>query len=89
MGGAYGGEGTLKNLAEETGGRVFRATNDRQLSDAFEEISNELRNQYSLGYTPSNDARDGSFRKIEVQARPGNLKVQARKGYYAVKPETR
>ena len=79
----YSGESVLKDMAEETGGRVFRPRNDRELSDAFEQISNELRNQYSLGYSSTNEARDGSYRRIEVKARQGGLRVQARKGYYA------
>ena len=79
----YSGEGTLKNMAEETGGRIFRPRNDRELQDAFDQISQELRSQYSLGYTPTNEARDGGYRRIEVKARTGGLRVQARKGYYA------
>jgi VWFA-related protein len=82
-GGGYSGEGNLKRMAEETGGRMFRADNDRQLADAFQQISDELRSQYSLGYRPLNAARDGSYRKIDVRIRQGGLRVQARRGYYA------
>jgi VWFA-related protein len=62
---------------------MFRADNDRQLADAFQQISDELRSQYSLGYRPLNAARDGSYRKIDVRIRQGGLRVQARRGYYA------
>ena len=79
----YSGESALKDMADETGGRVFRARNDKELGQAFEEISNELRNQYNLGYSPTNDAHDGSYRRIDVKTHQGGLHVQARKGYYA------
>ncbi|MBI2817745.1 MAG: VWA domain-containing protein [Acidobacteria bacterium] len=81
----YSGEGSLKDLAEETGGRVFNAKNQKELNDAFDRIATELRNQYSVGYTPTNSARDGSYRKLGVKVTKGSgLKVQARKGYYAL-----
>jgi VWFA-related protein len=56
--------------------------NPDKLGKAFAEISNELRSQYSLGYTPTNEKHDGTFRKIEVKSKDG-YKIQARKGYYA------
>ncbi|MBI2820008.1 MAG: VWA domain-containing protein [Acidobacteria bacterium] len=83
FGSGYSGEDTLKKMAEETGGRIFRANNDRELADAFQQISDELRSQYSIGYTPLNAARDGSYRKIDLRVRRGGLRVQARRGYYA------
>jgi VWFA-related protein len=74
----------MGKLAEETGGRVidvgYKADKMKQ---AFDRISEELRSQYSLGYTPTNNRKDGSFRKIEIKTPLG--KVQARKGYYALK----
>ncbi|HWP85169.1 MAG TPA: VWA domain-containing protein [Terriglobia bacterium] len=80
---AYTGEDALRKMAEETGGRMFRAKNDRELADAFQQISDELRSQYSIGYTSTNTARDGKYRKIDLRVRRGGLRVQARKGYYA------
>ena len=80
----YSGESTLKNMAEETGGRVFQARNDKELNGAFAQISEELRNQYSLGYSPSNATRDGSYRRIDLKVHQGGYRVQARKGYYAL-----
>jgi VWFA-related protein len=62
---------------------MFRAGNDQSLRMAFDEISRELRTLYSLGYSPENTARDGSYRKIDVRVKAGGMKVQARKGYYA------
>jgi VWFA-related protein len=73
----------LKRLSEETGGRLFEVSKRKPLAAIFEEIQQEMRNQYALGYTPENPARDGSFRRLEVQTRHKDLRVQARKGYYA------
>lgn len=79
----YGnGSGEMKKLAETTGGRVIEAQDARQLKQAFDQVSTELRTQYSLGYTPLNAKLDGSFRKLEIKTKAG--KVQARRGYYAV-----
>jgi VWFA-related protein len=77
--------GAAKKLAEETGGRVLNASNEKKLMEAFDEISAELRSQYTLGYYPSNSQRDGKFRKIKVETAHHDLKVLARKGYYAPK----
>jgi VWFA-related protein len=81
--GGYQGEGVLNKLATETGGRMFKADNDRELANAFQQISEELRSQYSIGYSPTNSAHDGSYRHLDVRIRKGGLRVQARKGYYA------
>lgn len=72
----------MSHLTEQTGGRAISVGNPEKLGKAFTEISNELRSQYSLGYTPANDKHDGTFRRIEVKSKDG-YKVQARKGYYA------
>lgn len=77
----------LKKMAEETGGRVFRVTKKRTLQQVFDEIQEEMRSQYAIGYTPTNPAKDGSFRRIEIRTVKKGLKVQARKGYYAIKLE--
>lgn len=83
MGVPYTGSGVLKTLAEETGGRAIFPSNLEELPKAFDEIAAELRSQYSLGYTPTNRAHDGSFRKVEVKVKRSGLRVQARRGYYA------
>jgi VWFA-related protein len=78
----YSGDREMRKLAEETGGRVIDVGNrEDKLQEAFKQIGDELRSQYSIGYTPTNSKRDGTFRKIEIKATAG--KVQARKGYYA------
>lgn len=73
----------LKKMSEETGGRLFRVSRKMTLDAIFEEIQQEMRSQYSLGFTPANPVRDGKFRRIEVRLRRKGLKVQARTGYYA------
>jgi len=70
-------------LAGETGGRVISANSEKKLSQAFDEITQELRTQYNLGYYSSNLTRDGKFRKVKVETADHDLKVLARKGYYA------
>jgi VWFA-related protein len=72
----------MKDLTKETGGRMVEiGDNPEKLKKAFDEISQELRSQYNIGYTPINSKLDGSFREVEVKAK--GYKVQARKGYYA------
>jgi VWFA-related protein len=56
---------------------------EKNLEGAFAIISEELRSQYVLGYYPSNVNRDGTFRKIKVEVSRPDVKVLARKGYYA------
>jgi VWFA-related protein len=55
-----------------------------KLRQAFEQIANELRSQYNVGYTPTNATRDGSFRRVEIKAKQNEYKIQARNGYYAM-----
>lgn len=77
------GPGLMRKLCEETGGRVINVGNNRdKLEKAFDQVSTELRSQYSIGYTPTNGKHDGTFRKVEIKTKEG-YKVQTRKGYYA------
>jgi VWFA-related protein len=73
-------------LAEETGGRMIVVNSEKKLEEAFDQISEELRSQYTLGYYPSNTANDGKFRRIRVDVDNKDYKVLARKGYYAPRP---
>jgi VWFA-related protein len=78
----------MRKMTEETGGRVIEVGNKfEKLKEGFEQIASELRSQYSIGYTPTNTARDGSFRKVEIRSAQKDYRIQARKGYYA--PATR
>ena len=77
------GDDTLKTFAEETGGRAFFPFKLEDLAVSFEDISEELRSQYTLAYSPTNTAKDGSYREIKVEALNRDFRVQARKGYYS------
>jgi VWFA-related protein len=77
----------LQRMSGETGGRVFKVDRKHTLDDAFKELQDEMRSQYSIGYTSTNPEKDGSFRKLTLKVADKNLKVQVRKGYYAIKPE--
>jgi VWFA-related protein len=79
----FSGDSVLKKLSEETGGRVIRVDRIKDTAAAFQQIADELRTQYLLGYTPINTRADGSYRKIRVRVRHEDYKVQARRGYYA------
>jgi VWFA-related protein len=81
------GESELRKMSDQTGGRVFKVGRKHPLTEAFEEIQAEMRSQYAIGYTPTNPVKDGSFRRIDLKAADKDLKVQARKGYFASKPE--
>jgi VWFA-related protein len=81
---SYGGDHEMRKLTEETGGRMIDVgSRPDKLKQAFDQISAELRSQYTIGYSPINQKHDGKFRQLEIHAKSG--KVQARKGYYAPK----
>ena len=83
--GGYSGDSEMKKLSHETGGRVIEVGNKiDKLRQAFEQISQELRSQYNIGYTPTNSTRDGAFRKVEIKPKQTEYKIQARSGYYAM-----
>src|SRR5579862_4561191 len=81
------GPSLLSEMTEMTGGRVFPVDNLNELPDIAAKIGMELRNQYVLGYKPSNARRDGVWRKIKVRLKPPKglppLNVYAKTGYYA------
>ena len=76
----------LKDFSLKTGGRFFPSPGGSKLRDAFVEAVDELRNQYTLVYEPTNDKQDGKWRAIELTAKNPMLKVRTRQGYYAAKP---
>jgi VWFA-related protein len=78
-----GDQGVAKKLTDETGGRMIVVRNQKNLEQAFDQISEELRSQYTLGYTSSNKSRDGGYRKIRVETKNRDLNVLTRRGYYA------
>jgi VWFA-related protein len=81
-------EGDLRKIAEKTGGRAYFPKHERDLRDAFAQIQRDLREQYLVAYSPTNKARDGSYRKIEIQVvnpalKQQELKLNYRAGYFA------
>ena len=83
----YSGDQAMRKMAEETGGRVIDVGNNgKKMENAFSQIEEELRTQYVASYTPTNAKLDGSYRKIDMECKGDGLKVQSRKGYYAVAP---
>jgi VWFA-related protein len=87
--GGGGGEGAMRKMSDETGGHMYKVDRKHSLSQVFKELQDEMRSQYSIGYTPINDRKDGTYRKLEIKLSSKDLKAQARKGYYAIKPEGR
>jgi VWFA-related protein len=86
----YSGDMQMRQLTEATGGRVINVGNNgKKLEDAFDQIEQELRTQYVAQYVPGNKSMDGKFRKVDIAChdQDGDLKVQARKGYFAVGDE--
>ena len=82
--GGYGGAGEMKKMTAETGGRVIEVGNKpEKLKAAFDQISQELRSQYYIGYVPTNPAKDGGYRKVDIRSKE-QYKIQARSGYYAI-----
>ena len=83
------GAGALHRMSDETGGHVYTVDRKHPLEEVFRELQDEMRSQYSIGYTPTNEMKDGGYRKLDIRTADKTLKVQARKGYYAVKPVSR
>ncbi|HEV7890484.1 MAG TPA: VWA domain-containing protein [Pyrinomonadaceae bacterium] len=71
----------LDEIARTSGGRLVRADNNLMLPRAFQQIAEELRTQYSLGYYPTNAERSGKFRKIRVRTTRKDVAVRTRPGY--------
>ncbi|MGB2664776.1 MAG: VWA domain-containing protein [Candidatus Acidiferrum sp.] len=78
------GDKILQDLADETGGRAFYPYHVDDLDQSFQDIGEELRNQYSIAYNPTNHSVDGRYHniKIDVPEHKG-YQVRARRGYYA------
>ncbi|HEV2761406.1 MAG TPA: VWA domain-containing protein [Pyrinomonadaceae bacterium] len=75
----------LRFFAEKSGGRYVPTPGGQALSNAFAGIAEELRHQYTLGYQPSNRARDGRWRALEVKVARADIQVRTRRGYHAPK----
>lgn len=77
--------GILRNFATKSGGRYISTPGGQALREAFNSIIEELGNQYTLSYRPTNRARDGKWREIDVKLARAELKPRTRKGYKAPK----
>ncbi|MDQ3348043.1 MAG: VWA domain-containing protein [Acidobacteriota bacterium] len=80
-------EFVLRQLSQETGGRVFFPTSVAELPKIYEQISEELASQYSIAYSSKNPMRNGAWRRVDVRIGKPGLTARARRGYYA--PDTR
>ncbi len=78
-------QGVLKTFASKSGGLFLKTPGGVELRDSFENIVKELGIQYTLGYYPSNDKKDGKWREIELKVANKDLDIRTRKGYIAPK----
>jgi VWFA-related protein len=78
-----GDQSVARRLTDDTGGRMIIVRSERNLEQAFDQISEELRSQYTIGYTPTNKKHDGSYRKIRVEMKNKDYSVLTRRGYYS------
>ncbi len=81
-------EGSLRKIAERTGGRAFFPKDETDLRTAFAQIQEELRSQYLVAYSPTKKTKDGSFRQVKIEVvnselRKQNLRLTYRQGYFA------
>jgi Ca-activated chloride channel homolog len=83
------GLSVLEELTRVTGGKAFFPTSEEELADVCTQIALELRHQYSVGYYPTTDIRDGRYHKIKVKVDPPpglpRLSVRAKEGYFGLK----
>lgn len=76
-------EFVLRQLAQETGGRAFFPQRAEDLAGIYGVIADELSSQYTLGYAPSNQRRDGAWRRLTVQVNRQGTSARTKRGYYA------
>jgi VWFA-related protein len=77
------GKPILQRISRETGGGFYEISKKIPVDQIYDHLQEELRNQYSLGFTPSRTDAGTSFRKISVTVKPKGMTVQTREGYYA------
>lgn len=77
------GKKVLQRMSSETGGGFFEVSNRHSIEDIYSRLQEELRNQYSLGYTPDRADASPAYHRIRLAANRTNLVVQTRDGYYA------
>ena len=79
------GKKILERMAQETGGRLFEVKKNQDVAQIYNQIAEELRAQYRLGYTPSQDAASSGYHQVAVDVHQKGLFVQTRDGYYSGK----
>jgi VWFA-related protein len=77
------GKKVLERISKETGGQLFEVKKKLPIEQIYAQIEEELRNQYSLGYTPDRPGDDSTYHLIHVTMNQKDLIVQAREGYYS------
>ena len=77
------GKKVLERISKETGGQLFEVKKKLPIEQIYAQIEEELRNQYSLGYTPDRPGDDSTYHLIHVTVNQKDLIVQAREGYYS------
>jgi Ca-activated chloride channel homolog len=82
------GDKILQQFADQTGGRVFFPYKIDDLAQSFLDIGTELRSQYFIAYAPTVPLSEGKYRRIDVETDRKGLSIRARKGYYAIAPDT-
>jgi VWFA-related protein len=76
------GKKVLQQISRETGGRFFEVSKRLPIDKVYEQLEEELRSQYSIGYTPDTKETAGDFRRIHLTTKQKTLIVQTREGYY-------
>jgi VWFA-related protein len=79
------GKKILERICKQTGGRLFEGSKKHPIEKIYESIAEELRNQYSLGYTPEPADLEGNYHRISLKTKQKDLTVQARDGYYSAR----
>jgi Mg-chelatase subunit ChlD len=79
------GKKILERMAQETGGRLFEVKKNLDVAQIYQQIAEELRAQYRLGYTPTQDAATSGYHKIDLTLHQKGLLIQTRDGYYTGK----
>ena len=82
------GKQVLRRISKETGGGYFEVSKKETVEKIYEQIQEELRNQYNLGYVSDKTASEGGYRTISLSVDKKNLIAQAREGYYPVPPSS-
>jgi VWFA-related protein len=76
------GKKVLEQISRETGGRFFEVSKKQPLAKVYDEIDEDLRHQYSLGYSPDRSEASGGYHRIHLTTKQKALTVQTREGYY-------